>query len=152
MDRALSTRSRDCNPGSLVVLFEIRIPALKMRGVRQILEIPMLVKLTFDHSALKDEAKKRGYEEQDFTEWIYCRVPGYRIDLVTWNEPWAVSDLSDVEFIYCNEPLTIELAIIEGDRLILWHDCDRYPDSPIKVWIKSIRSQEKSLSISGGKL
>jgi len=59
--------------------------------------------------------------------------------------------LSDVEFIYCNEPLTIELAIIEGDRLILWHDCAQYPDSPVSVWIKSIRSQDKKSGASESK-
>ena len=112
----------------------------------------MLLRLTLDHSALKDEAKKRGYEEQSFTESIHCRVPGYRVDLVTLNEPWAVSELSDVEFIYCNEVLTIELAIIEGDRLILYHGCDRYPDSPVSVWIKAIRLQEKSRAPLGASL
>jgi len=112
----------------------------------------MLLRLTLDHDALKDEAKKRGYEEQDFTEWIYCRVPGYQASGPYSREPWAVSELSDVEVIYCNEVLTIELAIIEGDRLILYHDRDRYPDSPVSVRIKAIRLQEKSLSISGASL
>ena len=109
----------------------------------------MLLKLTFDHSSLQDEAKKRGYVEQSFTESIYCQVPGYQASGPYAKEPWAVSALSDVEFVYCNESLTVEMAVIEGKTLILYHDCDRYPDSPIKVPIKAIRSQEKSLSISG---
>ena len=111
----------------------------------------MLLRLTLDHDVLKDEAKKRGHEEQDFTEWIYCKVPGYQRERPYAKEPWAVSELSDAEFLYCGEVLTVELAIIEGDRLILYHDCDRYPDSPVKVPIKAIRLQEKSLSISEAK-
>ena len=111
----------------------------------------MLLRLTLDHSDLKDEAKKRGHEEQSFTESIYCRVPGYQASGPYSREPWAVSELSDVEFIYCNEVLTIELAIIEGDRLILYHDCAQYPDSPVSVWIKAIRSQEKKPSAIGSK-
>ena len=111
----------------------------------------MLLKLTFDHKVLKDEAKERGYKEQSFTESIYCKVLGYQVDEVYSKEPWAVSDLSDVEFIYCNESLAIELAIIEGKTLIIYHDCDRYPESPVRVPIKAIRSQKKKLSVCGCK-
>ena len=109
----------------------------------------MLLHLTLDHSALRNGAEKRGYEEQEFTEWINCEVAGYQIQGPYFREPWAVSDI--FRFIYCNEVLKVELAIIEGQALILYHDCDRYPESPVKVPIKAIQSREKSLSISGAK-
>ena len=96
----------------------------------------MLLEITLDHSALKSEAKNRGYEEQRFTEALYCEVPGYQTIGFYYKEPWAVSGID--KFVYCNENLTVDLAVIEGKTLILYHDCDRYPDSPIKVPIKSI--------------
>ena len=109
----------------------------------------MLLKLTFDHSALKDEAKERGYEEQSFTELMVCQVPGYQMNEVYSKEPWALLGID--EFVYCNEVLTVELAVIEGKTLIIYHDCDRYPESPVRVPIKAIRSQEKKLAVSGVK-
>ena len=109
----------------------------------------MLLELRFDHSALKDEAKSRGYEEQGFTELMVCQVPGYQVSGAYAKEPWALLGID--EFVYCNEDLTVELAVIEGKTLILYHDCDRYPDSPVRVPIKAIRSQEKKLSVSGVK-
>ena len=102
----------------------------------------MLLHLTFDHRALKDEAKKRGYEEQDFTEWINCEVAGYERRKAYPVEPWAVSDI--FRFVYCNEVLKVELALIEGYRLILYHDCEAYPVCPVKVPIKSIQSRDDS--------
>ena len=109
----------------------------------------MLLELRFNHRALKDEAKERGYEEQGFTELMVCQVPGYQMNEVYSKEPWALLGID--EFVYCNESLTVELAVIEGRTLILYHDCLHYPESPVRVPIKSIRSQEKKLSASGGK-
>ena len=107
----------------------------------------MLLELRFDHSALKAEAKERGYEEQSFTELMVCQVPGYQMNEVYSKEPWALLGID--EFVYCNEDLTVELAVIEGKTLIIYHDCDRHPDSPIKVPIKSIVAQEKKLNLGG---
>ena len=47
----------------------------------------MLLELRFDHSALKDEAKSRGYEEQGFTELMVCQVPGYQVSGAYAKEP-----------------------------------------------------------------
>ena len=109
----------------------------------------MLLELRLDHSALKAEAEKRGYEEQSFTELMVCQVPGYQMNEIYSKEPWALLGID--EFVYCNEVLTVELAAIEGRTLIIYHDCDRYPESPVRVPIKSIRSQEKKLNLSGCK-
>ena len=109
----------------------------------------MLLKLTFDHRVLKNEAKERGVDAGYFTEWLHFEVPGYQVEGPYSKEPWAVPGFT--KFCYCNEILTVELAIVEGKTLILYHDRKTYPDSPVKVPIRSIRSQEKSLSISGEK-
>ena len=99
----------------------------------------MLLKLTFDHSAL----------HLKFTEYLFCQVPGYQASGAYAKEPWAV--LGIAKFIYCSETLTVELAIIEGNRLIIYHDCDRYPFSPVRVLIKSIRSQKSITKHNGDK-
>ena len=111
----------------------------------------MLLRLTFDHSALRDEAKERGYEKQGFTESEDVEVPGYQAKGPYSKEPWAISGLT--KFIYCSEMLYVELAFIEDKTktLILYHDCQDYPDSPVKVPIQAIQPQEKILSISGEK-
>ena len=109
----------------------------------------MLLHLTFDHNVLKREAKDRGYKEPRFTESIYCEVAGYEEKNRYPVEPWVVTGFT--RFVYCNEAVTVDFAKMDGKRFYVFHDCDRYPYSPIVVTIKSIYRRDDYPVIGGDK-
>ena len=109
----------------------------------------MLLQLTFDHSALKKEAKDRGDWETRFTESIYCDVPGYEDRETYPGEPWAVSGFT--RFVYCGEAVAVDFARMDGKRLYVYHDCDRYPYSPIVATIQSAVKRDAYPVMGGGK-
>ena len=109
----------------------------------------MLLQLTFDHSALKTEAKDRGYKEPRFTESLYCQVSGYEKREAYPGEPWAVSGFS--RFVYCDEAVTVNFAAMDGKRLYVYHDCDQYPCSPIVVTVQSAVKRDAYPVMCGGK-
>ena len=105
----------------------------------------LLLRLELDHSAIKFEAKSRGYGEQCFTESLYCQVTGYQTVSSDVEEVWDVSGFS--KFLYCDEVLEVTIATIEGGRLCIHHDCRDYPENPIYVPIASATEHDRYPSI-----
>jgi hypothetical protein len=101
----------------------------------------MLLELILDHSVLKAEAEARGYGKPFFTESLYCQVTGYQTIGADAEEIWNVSGFS--EFYYCEVVVTVESATLDSHELCLYHDCEDYPDSPIRIPIASIVERDR---------